>query len=451
MTNSITTDNALDNLVYFDAKFADGALNFGQAGTEIQGTILARDSVSLKFVPFVLGGTTNENGIPKAILTYDVTATVAGDIGVRPLVSGKIRVDDLVISGGNQVTQQVKDTLSSLGMTTVSVQELTIIGPDIAEPPAFRSQWKTDNPGLSNNDQITIPTEASGTYNATVDWGDGTIETGLITFNDARWTHTYTASGTFNVKITGTIKGFRFNNTGDKDKLLDISEWGVLNLGNSGGYFFGCTNLIGTATDVLDLTGTTSLNNCFQSCTNFNGAIGNWNTEFVTRMAAMFRFATSFNKPIGNWVVSSVTDMSSIFNGATSFNQPIGNWNTASVTSMFLMFTSASAFNQFIGNWNTAVVGSMFRMFESATAFDQNLGNWVVSSVTDMTNMLLNSGLTRTNYDLILIGWESLASLQNNVNFSAGSTQFSAGAAATARADIISNFSWTITDGGQAP
>ena len=51
----------------------------------------------LKMVPFVKGGVTNENGIPKAVLLDELTATGAGDVSCRPIVSGRVREGDLVI------------------------------------------------------------------------------------------------------------------------------------------------------------------------------------------------------------------------------------------------------------------------------------------------------------------------------------------------------------------
>ncbi|MHA1821174.1 MAG: hypothetical protein ACTSVC_11920, partial [Promethearchaeota archaeon] len=57
--------------------------------------------------------------------------------------------------------------------------------------------------------------------------------------------------------------------------------------------------------------------------------------------------------------------------------------------------------------------------------------------------------LSTTNYDNLLIGWSQL-NLQHDVSFDAGNSKYSAGQAATARQNIINNFNWTISDGGQA-
>ncbi|MEJ2295986.1 MAG: hypothetical protein P8Y23_14615 [Candidatus Lokiarchaeota archaeon] len=51
-----------------------------------------------------------------------------------------------------------------------------------------------------------------------------------------------------------------------------------------------------------------------------------------------------------------------------------------------------------------------------------------------------------SNYDDLLLGWSQLT-LQSGVTFDAGYSKYS-DAAADARQFIISNFAWTITDGG---
>lgn len=54
----------------------------------------------------------------------------------------------------------------------------------------------------SNGISITLPTVSDGTYNYTVDWGDGTIQT-ITTWDSIDRTHVYLNSGLYEVKITG--------------------------------------------------------------------------------------------------------------------------------------------------------------------------------------------------------------------------------------------------------
>jgi hypothetical protein len=125
---NLTIENISNSSVFFDGEeFEDGLLTFAGAATVVEGTILARDSVSLKFVPFVKGGVTTGNGIPKAVLTYDVTATGAGDIAIRAGIEGYVRIDKLIINAdgdGSNVDAAVLDQLRDYGITAQTVTEL---------------------------------------------------------------------------------------------------------------------------------------------------------------------------------------------------------------------------------------------------------------------------------------------------------------------------------------
>lgn len=128
---NITIENVdVGNVILQEAEFRDDLLTFTGAGTVAEGTILARDSVSLKLVPFVKGGVTNENGIPKAIITYDVTAAGAGDEAVRAGVAGKYRKERLIIAAdgdASNVDNAVMDQLRDYGLVPIDVQELNIL------------------------------------------------------------------------------------------------------------------------------------------------------------------------------------------------------------------------------------------------------------------------------------------------------------------------------------
>lgn len=130
MTNLTITNVDLGNVILKDGEFRDDLLTFAGAGTVVEGTILARDSVSLKLVPFVKGGITNENGIPKAVLTYDVTAAGAGDESIRDMVSGSVRAERLIIDAdgdGSNVDAAVLDQLRDYSLVSIDVQELNIL------------------------------------------------------------------------------------------------------------------------------------------------------------------------------------------------------------------------------------------------------------------------------------------------------------------------------------
>lgn len=129
MPNLTITNNDIGSVILEEGKFNDDLLTFTGAATVLEGTILARDSVSLKLVPFVKGGSTNENGIPKAIITYDVTATGAGDVAVRDMVSGSVRFPHLIIDAdgdNSNIDKKVLDQLRDYSLVSINVQELNI-------------------------------------------------------------------------------------------------------------------------------------------------------------------------------------------------------------------------------------------------------------------------------------------------------------------------------------
>lgn len=129
MSNINIEDVNIGSSILCDAEFRDGLITFGGADTLAPGTILARDSVSLKFVIFVKGGSTNENGIPKAILTHEVVATGSGDVPARVAISGKFRKERLIIDADgddSNIDGAVIDQLRDYGLVPVDVTELNI-------------------------------------------------------------------------------------------------------------------------------------------------------------------------------------------------------------------------------------------------------------------------------------------------------------------------------------
>jgi hypothetical protein len=81
---------------------------------------------SNKYVPFATDGAGGAQ-IPKAVLTYDVTATGAGDEVIRAGIEGIVRIDKLIIDAdgdGSNITDAILDELRNYGITPRTVSEL---------------------------------------------------------------------------------------------------------------------------------------------------------------------------------------------------------------------------------------------------------------------------------------------------------------------------------------
>ena len=92
-------------------------------------------------------------------------------------------------------------------------------------------------------------------------------------------------------------------------------------------------------------------------------------------------------------------------------------------------------------------VADMSWMFAGASAFNADISGWNMHTVTTAANMFNGAKLSTANYDALLKGWDAQA-LQHGVSFDGGSSTYCTGA--TARADMISHYGWTITDGGDS-
>ncbi|MEP2935376.1 MAG: BspA family leucine-rich repeat surface protein [Gilvibacter sp.] len=303
----------------------------------------------------------------------------------------------------------------------------------------FITVWKSDNPGSSLDSQITIPTSGDA-YDYNVDWGDGSISTNVT----GNITHTYAIPGTYTVSISGAFPQIYFNNQGDKLKLIEVSQWGAIAWRSMEKAFFGCQNMEVSATDAPDLSMVTSLVSMFKKTKATLAHIGNWDTSNITTMNGMFLNAKDFNTDISSWDVSKVKNISAMFKGAVLFNQPLNNWDIGKVSAMNSTFENAAGFNQSLSNWDVSAVKNAKKTFKNATNFNQDLSNWDVSVVKNMTDILVGTSLDCTNYDRILLAWSQLA-LQDNVTFSTNANYC---ISEDARTTMVTDFGWTITDGG---
>jgi len=119
------TNIDLGSVIFHAAEFRDELLTFGGAGTVVEGTILGRITATGALAPFD-DGASDGSETPVAILTYDVTATGAGDVPIRAGVAGTYRKERLVIDADgddSNITNAVLDQLRDYGLVAANVKE----------------------------------------------------------------------------------------------------------------------------------------------------------------------------------------------------------------------------------------------------------------------------------------------------------------------------------------
>ena len=258
----------------------------------------------------------------------------------------------------------------------------------------FITTWET----TSANESITIPIYSGLSYDYTVDWGDGNISQNQT--DNA--THIYSTAGIHTVKIIGTFPMIYFSNSGDKDKLMTIQQWGDIQWDYMIQSYYGCSNLTLTATDAPDLSNVQSMYQTFRGATSFNGDVSGWDVQNVTDFSFMFFDATSFNGDISGWDVESGELMWAMLGNATSFNGDISGWDVHNVITFGFMFYGATAFNGDISGWDVQNAQSMPGMFRGATAFNGDISGWNVQNVQSMNSMFFDA----TAFSGDISGWD---------------------------------------------
>ena len=419
------------------------------------------------------------------VTSVTVTATAAG------VTNAAITVNDVPVAGGDasrpiRLVAGANTVAIAVTAEDGTTRDYTITVTRAGPNDDFVTTWLT----TEANESITIPTFPGETYTYNVDWGDNQSDTNQT--SDAG--NEYAVPGEYEVRISGTFPRIYFNNSGDKEKITAVNQWGDQAWSSMENAFYGASNLTIPATDTPTLMSMSSMAGMFRGAESLSFALdtSDWDVSSVTNTSNMFAGAEAFNQDIGDWDVSSVTDMASMFYGASAFNQDIsdwdvsgvdamdfmffgatafsvttaingeigiGDWDVRNVTEMNGMFALASAFNKDISGWDVSNATNMDSMFAGAKAFDRDIGGWGVSNVTNMTDMFRgasnfnqdlggwdvskvmsmagmfgSSGLGNANYDNLLIGWSTIegeeTGLQEGVSFSGGPARYCAGASA---------------------
>lgn len=177
----------------------------------------------------------------------------------------------------------------------------------------------------------------------TVDWGDGSSDV-ILAWDQAEKTHTYVTPGDHEVSITGLLEGWQYDLLAASEalKLIEIRAWGNTDIRSLYHAFYGCANLVVTATDTPNLSRCANMSGMFYGCTALTGNFVSWQPRLMKWAAQMFYNCVNFTSDVSSWPVDNLEDASEMFYGATLFNSDLSSWNIYECDLLTDMLTGTS-------------------------------------------------------------------------------------------------------------
>ena len=368
---------------------------------------------------------------PNGLGSYDssspksLSGSIISSSGLVDIIQDDYKVLAAVKPGGGSIVYKpsVYVSGSDLYMTSTGTGEKYFY--------AFTIDTSRVSAGSTNGTTFRLPLTGTYPFTASVDWGDGVISN-ISSSTQTAVTHVYPATGSYLVRISGSIANWYFNNAGDKMKIININSWGDLVITNSASFSY-CINLDSFASD-KPVIATTRLDFTFGGAYNFNGYINDWDMSNVTSLRQFLHSYNStnvdlfvpgrFNQPVDKWNVGKVTDFSRLFTNQCQFNQPIGMWDMSSAVNLehtlaTYMIKYPGRFNQDVSKWNTSNVTSLRTTFQAQYSFNQDISSWDVSKVTDISFLFSNCPV----YNKPLNTWNTVNVTASRYTF-AGCTDF---------------------------
>lgn len=138
------------------------------------------------------------------------------------------------------ITYNIRAFATNSTGTTYGTQVSFTAQASINPSDAFITKW--DLPAGS----FTLPLASDGTYNCTVDWGDGTTSQ-ITNSNDPNRVHSYGNAGIYQIAITGTFNRVKFGYepyfSQTNTMLTEVVSWGNVGFNNFENAFSNCSNL----------------------------------------------------------------------------------------------------------------------------------------------------------------------------------------------------------------
>lgn len=275
---------------------------------------------------------------------------------------------------------------------------------------------------------VTLGATNVGTFNAVVDWGDGS-SSNITTFDDADWAHTFDTAGTYTVTISGDLPSFL-----SVKNINNVNMREVLSMGNTGlltciDMFKFRTKLTSAIRDGADLSAVTNLHGLFEGAGTAGAGL------VVDLSGDPLPLCTNANKMADGSEITTVDMTGCVMNALTNISYMFTN--SSSMTDAFL--------GDLFGPDHVGNVDASFAFNNCSALQYTGMEQWDIVDFTNMTSICAGCTLPTSHYNDILVAWAAQA-ITNVVTPNFGSST-SSGAGTTARDVLVNTYGWTITDG----
>lgn len=308
--------------------------------------------------------------------------------------------------------------------------------------PRFITEWT-----VSAGQTLNLYGYTGQVYDYDIDWGDGSTETGATMTQPGGASyqiksHTYTAAGTYEIKITGVnFKGLFMrgawsgsgyaNDAASRLALVALKNWGTCEIADLSQAYYRCENMVYSAADRPRLNNFNAGGNVRQTFSFCHSIVSldlsGWvDTDKFNRHDAMLQMDSTNSQlelvNLTGWDFSNSTNLSvmcyGVGNATTNGCEVIIPNVVSSVTSLSQFFGDAYLKSLTVPNWNIGAGAAVncYRMMWSsvfAPVQEVDFGTWTIkpSTMQDWARGCL--GVSKFD----LSGWDTSACTRFDLAF----------------------------------
>jgi surface protein len=225
-----------------------------------------------------------------------------------------------------------------------------------------------------------LPTNSAGTYDVTIDWGDGTPIQTANAWNHANMRHTYAAAGSYQIKLSGRFSIFDYySNATVRSSVLfvkSVEQWGDIGVVSFENGFRGATNLM--RVDARDnLANVTDFSVMFSGCSKLTSLdVSRFNTSAATTLSGMFSGCSGLTSlDVSGFDTSAANNLGYMFSDCTGLTSlDVTRFDTSAANNLSGMFSNCSKLTSIdVTKFDTSAannLGSMFSRCSGLTSLD---------------------------------------------------------------------------------